>query len=113
MKGNIMKKLFSPMKVLALAGLVAVSVSAKADLGYVGNPNRPDTIWIPAHCQNGCWNEGYFLKIMNPECVNCTDLVWVEGMNDRNGNWIPAHYELKRFVVVNSKPENNYPGFAM
>lgn len=113
MKGTFTQKLLTPLKVCVLLGLAVVSLNAKADVGYVGNPHRPDTIWIPAHCQGGCWNEGYYLKIMNPECVNCSDLVWVEGMNDRYGNWMPAHYELKRYVVINSRPESDYAGFGM
>ncbi len=113
MKGIFAKKLLTPLKVCALLGLAVVSLSAKADVRYVGNPVRPDTIWIPAHCEKGCWNEGYFLKILHPECVNCSNLVWVDGRYDRYGNWVGAHYELKRYVVVNSQPESRYAGFAM
>lgn len=113
MKGKFTQKLLTPFKVFAVLGLAVVSINANASVGYVGNPERPDTIWIPAHCDKGCWNEGYFLKLMNKECVNCSDMVWVEGMNDRYGNWIPAHYELKRYTVVNSRPESDYAGFAM
>lgn len=113
MKGNITKKLFTPLKISAAIALAALSFNASADVGYVGNPDRPDTFWVPGHCDGHCWNEGYYVKIMKPDCVDCSDLVWVDGMNDAYGNWIPAHYELKRYVVINGQPEHVYPGYAI
>jgi dTDP-4-dehydrorhamnose 3,5-epimerase-like enzyme len=78
---------------------------------YVGNPTRPDTIWVPAHCAHGCWVEGHYLKILT--CVNNANLVWVDGGYDMNGNWIAAHWQLNNYVVVNPGRDSYYPGWAM
>lgn len=55
-----------------------------SDPVYVGNPNRPDTIWVPGHyAQNGCWKEGYYIKYYRPVCNG--EVVW-------NGD----HYDYAR-----------------
>lgn len=79
--------------------LATMSVSSFAM--YVGNPTRPDTIVVPAHCENGCWRETYYVKYLNPP-VKCGDVRWVEGSYDRSGNWVPAHWQPRAVTVVGS-----------
>jgi len=54
---------------------------------YVGNPMRPDTIWVPADC--GCWHGGYYIKYIDRP--TCRDIYW-------NGD----HWQPKAYRVVGS-----------
>lgn len=67
---------------------------------YLGNPTRPNTIWVPAHCEKGCWKEGYYVKFLTPP--TCRDVAWVDGAYDRDGNWIQAHWKVRGARVVGS-----------
>lgn len=91
--------------------LVLVIFTANSYAMYLGNPNRPGTVWQPPHCKNGCWHDGYYIKFLDKPC--CRDVVWIDGQYDRRGNWIPAHYKVVRYVVVNPGSEANYVGFPM
>lgn len=103
-------KLLTPVKACAFIALATIGANAFAWGGfYVGNPNRPDTVWQPAHCEGGCWKEGQYIKFIDkPKCNN---LVWVDGQYDRNGNWVGGHYKVVRYVVVNPGSEARYSWF--
>lgn len=62
---------------------------------YVGNPNRPNTIWVPGHYENGCWKDGYYMKFMCPQ-IRREQLVWMQPENGK-GHWMPANY-----IIVNA-----------
>lgn len=96
---------------LVLTALAANVYAYNPNAMYLGNPNRPDTVWQPPHCDHGCWREGYYIKFLSQP--TCRDVVWVDGMYDRSGNWIPAHFKVLRYTVVNPGPEANYVGFPM
>lgn len=84
------------MKAHAFVGkllfVVLATLSFNSFAMYVGNPNRPDTIWVPGECRHGCWAEGHYIKFMTP--VHEGDLVWVSGQYDYAGNWVEGHYQL-------------------
>lgn len=102
-------KFISPLKTCLFVALtvIASNVFAYGPM-YLGNQNRPDTVWQPPHCQNGCWREGYYIKFLSQP--TCRDVVWIDGQYDRHGNWIPAHFRVLRYTVVNPGSEANYPG---
>lgn len=91
--------------------LVLAAMSFNVYAMYLGNPNRPDTVWQPGHYDDGCWVEGHYLKFLTPP--TCDNVSWVDGHYDRHGDWIPAHYRVMRYHVVNPGPDSAYPGFAM
>src|SRR5262245_29904976 len=105
-------KLISPLKACVFVALATMTFGAYAGcVSYVGNPTRPNTIWVPGHCVNGCWVHGHYYKILTP--VREADLVWVGGGYDYNGNWIPAHWQLRNYVIVNPGRMSDYPGWAI
>lgn len=85
-----MKALVTLTKISLFAILAVVSFSAQAM--YVGNPNRPNTIWVPGECKNGCWREGYYMQFKT--CVRSDELNWIPGHYDVRGNWIEGHYQV-------------------
>jgi hypothetical protein len=98
------------LKSCILIALAASTVNVYAM--YLGNPDRPNTVWVPGHCaSNGCWVEGHYLKFMHQP--SCHDVAWVDGQYDRNGNWIPAHWQVRAYVIMNPGSDSEYPGFAM
>lgn len=107
----------SALKTCLFVGLTAVTLNVYAGwfdspTVYVGNPHRPNTTWQPTCCRGcGCWNEGFYIKFLRQP--RCGDACWVNGRYDRVGNWIPPHYVVKRFRVVNPMPDSYYPGYAM
>jgi len=94
------KKVMFALKSGMLIGLSAAAFNVSAycsDAVYLGNPDRPDTVWQPASCVNGCPHEGYFIKFINqPTC--------------RDVRWDCDHFRVPRYVVVNPGSEQNYPG---
>lgn len=81
--------------------LATFALNAFATNGiYLGNPSRPDTVWVPDHCVNGCWVDGYYLKVLSP--LYCNDVVWVGD-----------HYQLRHYRVVNPGRDSDYAGFAI
>lgn len=97
-------KLTSTLKACAVVVIASVSFGAYAgscdETVYVGNPSRPDTIWIPGHCGKGCWHQGYYMKyIDSPTCKN---IYWQQGYYDRRGNYIEGHWQPLRYTVVGS-----------
>lgn len=83
------------IKSLLFFSLTFISFSASAL--YLGNPNRPNTVWVPGHYVHGCcWVDGYYMKYMNPP-VSPEEVVWVEPYHGRQGHWMPREY-----VIVNS-----------
>lgn len=102
MKATIASKLFSLVKVSVFAVLASLSFNALAVDMYLGNPSRPNTVWLPGHYNShGCWVEGYYVKYINPP-VDCSHVVWVNGGTDKYGRYVPAHYEPRATVVVGS-----------
>lgn len=94
-------KLKSIAKACTFVALAAMSFSTFAYPMYVGNPTRPDTIWVPGQCEHGCWREGHYVKFINPP-IDCTNVVWVDSRYDANGNYIPAHFVPRHTVIVGS-----------
>lgn len=102
-------KMLTAVKSCLFLALATVSIGASAhracdggmgcDPVYVGNPDRPDTIWVPGHyAQNGCWKDGYYIKFYRPVCNG--EVVW-------NGD----HYDYARpYRVVRGEDVvlNNY-----
>lgn len=109
-------RLVTPLKSCFFVGLTVMAFNANAccsDAMYLGNPNRPDTVWQPPHCNgNGCWAGGSYKKFVCRQST-CHDVCWQCGRYDGCGNWIPAHFNVPRYVWVNPGPENRYPGFPM
>lgn len=107
-------KVFSLFKTCLFLALSAVTINgfACADAMYLGNQNRVDTVWQPPHCgRDGCFHEGYYIKFLcQPTCRN---VVWVDGSYDRGGNYVPAHFKVLRYRVVNPGSEQNYPGYPI
>lgn len=80
-------KMMTAIKSCIFLALATASVGAMAgtcgcynrtcdDPIYVGNPNRPDTIWVPGHyTQSGCWKEGYYIKFNRTVCNG--EVVWM------------------------------------
>jgi hypothetical protein len=92
------------LKLLSVCTFLSLSaLSFNAFAGYVGNPVRPDTMVVPAHCSTpGCWSDAYYIKFLGP--TSDSDFVWREASYDRNGNYIPAHwYYSKRIHFVNEE----------
>lgn len=112
---NIMEKrrsskLITPLRSCFFFVLATMAFSAYAsDCMYLGNPNRPGTVWQPPHCEkNGCWKQGEYIKFITP--ATCHDVVWIDGSYDHYGNWIPAHFRVLRYTVVNPGSESHYAG---
>lgn len=80
-----MKRIIKTSLFLALSLL---SFNALAYM-YLGNPTRPDTIWVPTHCEGGCVVQGHYLKFLTP--VNEGQVVWVN-----SGGMLSGHYEIVR-----------------
>lgn len=111
MENRQSSKYVKPLKSCLLFVLAAVAFNVYAynpNAMYLGNPNRPDTVWQPAHCEHGCWREGYYIKFLKQP--TCHDVVWVDGQYDRNGNWVEAHFKVIRYTVVNPGSESRYAG---
>lgn len=110
-----MEKLNLPKVVASLMlGLTTLSANVYAcshNRMYVGNPNRPDTIWQPGYAENGCWHQGHYIKFIHG--ARCGDVAWVDGQYDKVGNWIPGHFKVADYHVVNPCPEYQYPGVPM
>ena len=51
---------------------------------YVGNPTRPNTIWVPMQC--GCARDGYFIKYIDEP--TCADVYW------NCDRWQPRAYRV-------------------
>jgi len=83
------------MGIKSLLFLALIFFSFTASAMYIGNPHRPNTIWVPGHYVNGCWMEGYYMKFVNP--VIPGQLVWVAASNGHSGYWMPT-----RFIIINS-----------
>lgn len=96
-----MKAVLTLVKVSMVAVLASLSFSAFAGDVYVGNPNRPNIIWLPGHYSQGHWVDGYYVKYINPP-VDCMHVAWVESGVDRHGDYIPAHYEPRYTKIVGS-----------
>ncbi len=96
-----MKAVLTLAKVMIVAALASLSFSAFAGSIYVGNPNRPNTVWIPAHYSHGYWVQGYYVKYINPP-VSCRNLTWVNSGVDKHGYYVPAHYEPRYTRIVAS-----------
>lgn len=111
MAGKLSK--IKTLTTFALASLLlSASMGAFAGcVNYVGNPTRPNTFWVPGHCENGCWVPGHYYKILS--CVHRADLTWVPTACDGEGHWIPAHWELNNYVMVNPGHDSDYPGWAL
>ncbi|MFZ2314603.1 MAG: hypothetical protein WAW86_02950 [Gammaproteobacteria bacterium] len=101
MKATIASKLFLLVKVSVFTVLASLSFNALAGDIYLGNPSRPNTIWLPGHYSHGCWVEGYYVKYINPP-VDCSHVVWVNGGTDKYGYYVPAHYEPRYTIIVGS-----------
>lgn len=78
---------------------------------YLGNPHRPDTVWQPEHCDDGCVVQGHYLKFLSQP--SCRDVTWVNGSYDDSGNYVSPHFRVHRYVVVNPGSESYYPGYPM
>jgi hypothetical protein len=92
------KALTFALKSGLLVGLTALSFSAYA-VGpmYLGNPDRPGTVWQPANCGYHCGREGHFIKFINqPMCNDVT--------------WTGDHFKVHHYVVINPGSEQNYAG---
>jgi hypothetical protein len=64
------------------------------DTLYLGNPIRPNTIWVPARCENGCMAGGHYVKFLYaPQSKR--DVYWLDSTNDSYGNYIPAHWAIR------------------
>jgi hypothetical protein len=44
---------------------------------------QPDMIWIPAHCVNGCYQQGFYVKFL-------VDI----------NRYVPPHYKVERPMVL-------------
>ena len=102
-------KITTILKISACFVLTSLSFNLFAGEVYIGNPVRPHTIWVPGQCSGGCWVKGHYLKALSP--VYCDNLVWINGYHDSVGNYIPAHYQFRNYVVINPGSANSYPGF--
>lgn len=93
------------LSVMALNGCACCS-----DAMYLGNPNRPGTVWQPPECEHGCWRSGYYMRFLRQP--TCHDVAWVDGECDHCKNWIPAYFRVLRYTIVNPRAEACYPGFT-
>lgn len=81
----------SLLRASVFVGLAVFSFNAYAwcQNTYVGNPNRPYTVWVPGHYENGCWVEGRYVKFLKVDCDCSGKLVWTGD-----------HYVYSKPVVV-------------
>lgn len=70
--------------------LAAVSFNASAGSMYVGNPTRPDIIWVPGHYRHGAWVEGYYIKYNKEVC--CRDVMRIAEQCDSCGHCVEGHF---------------------
>jgi hypothetical protein len=90
-----MRKLKHYFVLAAFVVLSAMSFNSYA----IYRTYQPDTIWIPAHCVNGCYQEGFYVKFLG-KVDRCRDLSWVKGHCDSCGNYVPSHYKVERPMVL-------------
>ena len=97
-----MKTLKSLLKATLFISLAALTfnVYAWCENTYIGNPNRPYTVWVPGHYKHGCWVEGYYVKFLTRNCHCYGELTWVPGGYTSRGYYVSGHYVYSRPVVI-------------
>ncbi len=70
-----LKKLLIAVVFISLAAF-SFNSYAWCKYRYVGNPNRPYTIWIPGHYEGCCWVEGHYVKFLKIDCGCRACLTW-------------------------------------
>ncbi|HVE44162.1 MAG TPA: hypothetical protein VNC84_03395 [Gammaproteobacteria bacterium] len=81
-------KLSLVVKSSIFIALATISFNVFAEKVYLGNPTRPDTVVVPAHCdRHGCWHEVSYMKVLG--CADCA-----------HATWAGDHWELHHYVVV-------------
>lgn len=116
--------LFVGLATLSFGAAASYCGGASCERVYVGNPDRPNTVWVPGHySKSGCWKEGYYIKFYRPVCQG--EIAWVNDHYDyarpyrvvRGEDVATGHYKSgchvykykhHRYYSMNSCSDNCY-----